>query len=163
MFSRCIAGLHVTLEAPSSTSVGLCLAHIAADKRPWLQEIGVDADWPVMGRPYRIGVDNAKEFHSEALERGCAQHDIAIDWRPLGRPQVGGVVERVIGTLMELVHGLPGTTFSSVMQRGSYDSAKAACLTLAELECWLAVAIAKLAQSARSCDFGQVEERTLNA
>lgn len=143
VFSRCIAGLHVTLEAPSATSVGLCLAHIAADKRPWLQEIGVDADWPVMGRPRRIGVDNAKEFHSEALERGCAQHDIAIDWRPLGRPQVGGVVERVIGTLMELVHGLPGTTFSSVMQRGRYDSAKAACLTLAELERWLAVAIAK--------------------
>ena len=143
VFSRCIAGLHVTLEAPSATSVGLCLAHIAADKRPWLQEIGVDADWAVMGRPIRIGVDNAKEFHSEALERGCAQHDIAIDWRPLGRPQVGGVVERVIGTLMELVHGLPGTTFSSVMQRGRYDSAKAACLTLAELERWLAVAIAK--------------------
>lgn len=143
LFSRCIAGLHVTLDAPSATSVGLCLANVAADKRPWLQEIGVDADWPITGRPRRIGVDNAKEFHSEALERGCAQHDITIDWRPLGRPQVGGVVERVIGTLMELVHGLPGTTFSSVMQRGRYDSDKAACLTLAELERWLAVAIAK--------------------
>lgn len=143
VFSRCIVGLHVTLDAPSATSVGLCLAHVAADKRPWLQEIGVDADWPITGRPRRIGVDNAKEFHSEALERGCAQHDITIDWRPLGRPQVGGVVERVIGTLMELVHGLPGTTFSSVMQRGRYDSDKAACLTLAELERWLAVAIAK--------------------
>ena len=117
--------------------------HIAADKAPWLEEIGVEADWPIIGRPRRIGVDNAKEFHSEALERGCAQHDIAIDWRPLGRPQAGGIVERVIGTLMELVHGLPGTTFSNVMQRGRYDSDKAACLTLAELERWLTVAIAK--------------------
>ncbi|KQN05163.1 Mu transposase C-terminal domain-containing protein [Sphingomonas sp. Leaf25] len=144
MFSRCIAGFLVTLEGPSSTSVGLCLAHVASDKRAWLEAIGVDADWPVIGRPRQIGVDNAAEFHSEALERGCAQHDITIDWRPLGRPQVGGVVERVIGTLMELVHGLPGTTFSNVMQRGRYDSDKAACLTLAELERWLAVAIAKL-------------------
>lgn len=143
VFSRCIAGFHVTLEAPSSTSVGLCLAHVASDKRTWLDAIEVDADWPVMGRPRCIGVDNAAEFHSEALERGCAQHDIAIAWRPLGRPQVGGVVERVIGTLMELVHGLPGTTFSNVLQRGRYDSDKAACLTLAELERWLAVAIAK--------------------
>ena len=144
VFSRCIAGFHVTLEAPSSISVGLCLAHTASDKQAWLAGIEVDADWPIMGRPRHIGVDNAAEFHSEALERGCAQHDIAIDWRPLGRPQVGGVVERVIGTLMELVHGLPGTTFSNVMQRGRYDSDKAACLTLAELERWLAVAIAKL-------------------
>lgn len=144
VFSRCIAGFLVTLEAPSATSVGLCLAHVASDKRAWLDTIGVDADWPVMGRPRCIGVDNAAEFHSEALERGCAQHDITIDWRPLGRPQVGGIVERVIGTLMELVHGLPGTTFSNVMQRGRYDSDKAACLTLAELERWLAVAVAKL-------------------
>jgi putative transposase len=144
VFSRCIAGFLVTLEAPSATSVGLCLAHVASDKRSWLEAIGVDADWPVMGRPRQIGVDNAAEFHSEALERGCAQHDITIDWRPLGRPQVGGIVERVIGTLMELVHGLPGTTFSNVMQRGRYDSDKAACLTLAELERWLVVAIAKL-------------------
>jgi putative transposase len=144
LFSRCIAGFHVTLEAPSSTSVGLCLTHVASDKRSWLDDIAVDAEWPVMGRPRCIGVDNAAEFHSEALERGCAQHDITIDWRPLGRPQVGCVVERVIGTLMELVHGLPGTTFSNVMQRGRYDSDKAACLTLAELERWLAVAIAKL-------------------
>jgi len=144
VFSRCIAGFLVTLEAPSSTSVGLCLAHVASDKRVWLEAMEVEANWPVTGRPCRIGVDNAAEFHSEALERGCAQHDIAIDWRPLGRPQVGGVVERVIGTLMELVHGLPGTTFSNVMQRGRYDSDKASCLTLAELERWLTVAIAKL-------------------
>ena len=35
---------------------------------------------------------------------------------------------------MGLVHGLPGTTFSDIGQRGRYDSDKAACLTLEELE-----------------------------
>jgi len=141
--SRCIAGLHVTLEAPSATSVGLCLTHMAMDKAPWLALHGVEADWPVAGKPCRVGVDNGPEFHSAAFERGCAQHGIAIDWRPPGRPHFGGIVERVIGTLMRLVHGLPGTTFSSVGQRGTYDSDKAACLTLDELERWLAVAVAK--------------------
>ncbi|WP_245519358.1 Mu transposase C-terminal domain-containing protein [Neorhizobium sp. JUb45] len=143
IYSRCIAGFHVSLEAPSSTSVGLCLTHMAADKHAWLQGIGVEADWPIAGKPLLISVDNAKEFHSDAFERGCAQHDIAIDWRPVGQPKFGGVVERLIGTLMELVHSLPGTTFSNVMQRGKYDSDKAACLTLGELERWLTVAIAK--------------------
>jgi putative transposase len=142
-YSRCIAGFHVTLEAPSATSVGLCLTHVAMDKAPWLAMREVTASWPVRGKPRRLGVDNGSEFHSQAFERGCAQHGIAIDWRPPGRPHFGGVVERVIGTLMGLVHGLPGTTFSNVGQRGSYDSDKAACLTLEEVEHWLAVAVAK--------------------
>lgn len=141
--SRCIAGFHLALEAPSAASVGLCLTHVAMDKVPWLALREVEADWPVQGKPRRIGVDNGSEFHSEAFERGCAQHGIAIDWRPAGRPHFGGVVERVIGTLMGLVHGLPGTTFSNIGQRGSYDSDKAACLTLEELERWLAIAVAK--------------------
>ncbi len=141
--SRCIAGFHVTLDAPSAVSVGLCLTHVAMDKTPWLALREVEADWPVQGKPRRIGVDNGADFHSTAFERGCEQHGISIDWRPPGQPQFGGVVERVIGTLMGLVHGLPGTTFSNVGQRGSYDSDKVACLTLEELERWLAVAVAK--------------------
>ncbi len=141
--SRCIAGFHVTLDAPSAVSVGLCLTHVAMDKAPWLALREVEADWPIQGKPRQVGVDNGSEFHSEAFERGCEQHGIAIDWRPPGRPHFGGVVERVIGTLMGLVHGLPGTTFSNVGQRGSYDSDKAACLTLEELERWLAMAVAK--------------------
>ena len=114
--SRCIAGFHVTLDAPSAASVGLCLTHVAMDKAPWLALREVEADWPVQGKPRRIGVDNGAEFHSEAFKRGCEQHGIGIDWRPPGRPQFGGAVERVIGTLMGLVHGLPGTTFSNIGQ-----------------------------------------------
>jgi putative transposase len=141
--SRCITGFHVSLEAPSATSVGLCLTHTAMDKASWLALRGVEAEWPVAGKPCRLGVDNGSEFHSQAFERGCAEHGIGIEWRPPGQPHFGGIVERVIGTLMGLVHSLPGTTFSNVGQRGSYDSDKAACLTLEELERWLAIAIAK--------------------
>ncbi|GAA3820290.1 P-loop NTPase family protein [Streptomyces chiangmaiensis] len=32
----------VTLEAPSATSVGLCLAQAAIEKRPWLERLGVE-------------------------------------------------------------------------------------------------------------------------
>lgn len=144
VFSRCIAGFHLSLEAPSSTSVGLCLTRMATDKASWLAGLDVEADWPTTGIPGVISVDNAREFHGQAFERGCAQHGIEIDWRPRGQPHFGGVVERVIGTLMALVHELPGTTFSNAAERGRYDSDKTACLTLAELERWLAVAIAKV-------------------
>jgi putative transposase len=143
VFSRCIAGFHLSLEAPSASSVGLCLTLVASDKASWLQQRGIEARWPVVGKPRRLGVDNASEFHSAAFERGCAQHDIDIEWRPPGQTHFGGVVERVIGTLMQLVHTLPGTTFSNPADRRDYDSDKTACLTLEELERWLAVAITK--------------------
>lgn len=141
IFSRCIAGMHLSLEAPSATSVGLCLVHVASDKSQWLAERGVTTAWPIQGKPRRISVDNGAEFHSAAFERGCEQHGIAIHWRPPGQPEFGGIVERVIGSLMTLVHELPGTTFSNPAERGSYDSDRMACLTLEELEHWMAVAI----------------------
>jgi putative transposase len=148
--SRCVLGMVVTLEAPSATSVGLCLAHAAADKRPWLERLEAEAVWPMSGKPFELYVDNAAEFKSEALRRGCGQHGIRLRYRPPGQPHFGGIVERVIGTMMQMVHELPGTTFSSTADRGSYDSGAKAVLTLGELQRWLALAVA--------CYHGEVHE-----
>ncbi|MFC0429910.1 Mu transposase C-terminal domain-containing protein [Kutzneria buriramensis] len=141
--SRCVVGLVVTLEAPSATSVGLCLAHMVTDKRAWLERLGAAAVWPMSGKPGQLYVDNAAEFHSEALRRGCDQHGITLAYRPPGQPHFGGIVERLIGTMMQMVHDeLPGTTFSTTADRGRYDSDGQAVLTVAELERWLALAVA---------------------
>lgn len=141
-FTRCVVGLVVTLEAPSALSVGLCLAHAVSDKRPWLEDIGVDIDWPMCGKPRQLYLDNATEFRSEALRRGCEQHGIGLDYRPPRQPHYGGIVERVIGTAMRMVHDeLPGTTFSNPEQRGDTDPERTAVLTLRELERWLALAV----------------------
>ena len=140
-FSRCIVGICVTLDPPSATSVGLCLAHTAAEKRPWLEKLGVDCTWPMRGKPKLIYVDNGREFHSEALRRGCEVHGIALDYRPIARPHYGGIVERIIGTMMQMIHELPGTTFSNIKDRGAYNAAAKSALTLCELEGWLALAI----------------------
>ena len=148
--SRCVVGLVVTLEAPSATSVGLCLAHAAADKRPWLERLGAETAWPMSGKPRELYVDNAAEFKSEALGRGCGQHGIRLRYRPPGQPHFGGIIERLIGTMMQMVHELPGTTFSSTAARGGYDSGATAALMLRELQRWLALAIA--------CYHGEVHE-----
>ena len=52
--------------------------------------------------------------------------------------------------MMQMVHELPGTTFSSTADRGSYDSGAKAVLTLGELQRWLALAVA--------CYHGEVHE-----
>lgn len=139
--SRSIVGMVVTLEAPSALSVGLCLAHMATDKRASLERLDVEVSWPMSGKPRELYLDNASEFKSEALRRGCEEHGITLLYRPPGRPHYGGIIERVIGTFMEMVHELPGTTFSNPAQRGSYDSDARAVLTVVELEKWLTLAV----------------------
>lgn len=141
LYSRCIIGFYLSLDAPCATSVGLCLVHAIFSKVDWLSSLKIEGDWPIFGKPDLIYVDNAAEFHSEALIRGCVFHGIKIEYRPPGIPHYGGVVERVIGTLMKLVHQVPGTTFSNIMEKGDYDSESAAALTLRELERWLTIAI----------------------
>lgn len=143
IYSRCIAGFILSLEVPSAVSVGLCLTHIAMDKAPWLATLEINAVWPIHGKPNIIHVDNGSDFHSNALTRGCLQHGIKIEYRPIGKPHYGGIIERVIGTMMKLVHTLPGTTFSNIKERGDYPSENRACLTLGELERWLIIAITK--------------------
>src|SRR5262249_35434495 len=102
------------------------------------------------GKPCALYVDNAAEFKSEALKRGCGQHGIELGYRPPGAPHFGGVVERLVGTMMRMVHELPGTTFSNTAERGGYDSDGKAVLTLRELQRWLALAVA--------CYHGEIHE-----
>ncbi len=60
-----------------------------------------------------------------------------------GLPHFGGIVERMIGTTMRLMHDeLSGTTFSNIEQRGDYDSDGRAVLTMIELNAWLVLAVA---------------------
>lgn len=51
VMSRAITGFHLSQDAPSATSVGLCLTHMATDKKPWIAARGVtDLDWPIAGK-----------------------------------------------------------------------------------------------------------------
>jgi len=141
VYSRCVVGFHLSLEPPSATSVALCIAHAVLSKLPWLSERKFEAEWAMEGLIEHLHLDNAKEFHSEALRRGCEQYGIGIEYRPVRTPHYGGHIERLIGTMMGKVHLLPGTTFSDVSDKGDYDSEKHAAVTLDELERWLVHAI----------------------
>jgi putative transposase len=135
--TRMVAGFLLSLEPPQATSVALCLAHAVLPKEEWLSRWKIEARWPVWGKPDTIHVDNGKEFHSEALSRGCQQHGITLDFRPVARPQYGGHIERLIGTMMGEVHLLPGTTFSNIKEKGDYDSERRACMTFDEMQEWM--------------------------
>jgi putative transposase len=151
--TRCVAGFHLSLEPPSATSVALCVSHAVLSKEPWLAARNIAHAWPVHGLFQRLHLDNAKEFRSEALRRGCEQYGIEIDYRPVRTPHFGGHIERLIGTMMGKVHLLPGTTYSNITEKGDLDPEKSAAMTLDEVERWLGEAIAGV--------YHQVEHRSL--
>jgi putative transposase len=128
--TQMVAGFHISLWAPSTVSLCLALSHAVLPKDSWLADRELQSlEWPAGGLPRSIHVDNAREFHSDVLVRGCQEYGIQLDHRLVGRPHFGGHIERLIGTMMGAVHLLPGTTFSNVNQKGAYESEKRALLT----------------------------------
>ena len=79
----------MSLDVPSTVSVARALTHAVTPKDKWLSERGVDVEWPVAGIPEALHLDNAKEFESAALVRGCQEYGIELEYRPPGRPHFG--------------------------------------------------------------------------
>ena len=145
IYSRMITGYYISLDAPSVTSVGMCLTRSILPKEELLLSHGIqDVTWDVFGIPKKIHVDNGSDFRAESLKRSCSLYGIDIEFRPLARPEYGGHIERIIGNLMHEVHKLPGTTFSNIRQKDGYDSEKHASLTLGEFETWFLTYITKI-------------------
>jgi putative transposase len=140
--SRIVMGMFISFDAPSITSVCLALTHACLPKDHWLAERQIDVDWAQWGLPGALHMDNAREFHSQVIRRGCDEYGIRKVFRSIARPHFGEHIERLIGTFMGRVHLLPGTTSSSIASRGTDGPTSTATMTFAELESWIALEIA---------------------
>jgi len=137
VFSRMVTGFYISLEKPNTLLTGCCITHSILDKKKWLADHKIDAQWPVYGLIDTIHTDNGKEFHGKALKRACEKYHISLTKRPVGTPRYGGHIERLFKTFNDGgIHTLPGTTKSNIVEKGEYDSEKKAVLTLFELETW---------------------------
>lgn len=141
--SRMITGYYLAIDAPSTISVAMCVAHSILPKEEWLLAHGIEGDWPVWGFPRILHSDNGSDFRSESLRKSCSNYGIENRFRPVKRPKYGGHIERLMGKFMQAVHGLPGTTFSNIQQREGIDSDAQAALTVSEFEVWLVREILK--------------------
>jgi putative transposase len=170
VYTRAVAGVHLSLSPPSSMSVALCISHTILPKNQWLKAYELDGfEYPFYGVPKRIHVDNAKEFRSSNLQNSCRWYGIDLTYRPRGVPHNGAHIERLIGTFMKRVHLLPGATMSSVRERGDYDSEKTAALSFSEFREWFITEIEKYHKKntqpwvARHCFSGSVITRQMMA
>lgn len=136
VYSKCILGYYLSFEPPSGLSLMQCLKHAITpkcyikDRYPEVQN-----DWKCSGIPETVMVDNGKDFIGVDFEDACLQLGINIQYAPPKKSWFKPTVERFFGTLnKELIHELPGTTFSNTKERGEYKSTSNACITLDSLQ-----------------------------
>lgn len=85
----------------------------------------------------RIVPDNGPDLASQALRNLCMRLAMHIDPAKSYCPDDKGNIERFFRTVnAQLIHMLNGTTFSSLQDRGDYDSVAQAKVTLTKLRQW---------------------------
>lgn len=131
-YSRCLLGYFLSFEPPSYLAVMRCLAHAIWPKSYMSEKYpDIAKTWCAYGIPEMLVVDNGKEFISSHLEDSCLQLGINLEFMPIKKPNYKGSVERYFRTLTDqLLHEIPGTTFSNIFQKGDYDPKKNAVITL---------------------------------
>ena len=134
VYSRMPAGLYTAFEKPDAAAVGLCLQNAIFDKTEYLRSLGIEADYPVHGQIGTVHADNALEFRSHLIERGCARHNIDIRFRPVKQPKFGAHIERLMGHVAKETAKMPGRTLRNILEKRGLNPDKEAALTLQEFE-----------------------------
>jgi len=130
-YSRCIVGINLGYDAPSSQVVALALRHAILPKQ-YGSEYGLNEEWGTYGKPEHFYTDGGKDFRSNHLNQIGVQLGFVCHLRD--RPSEGGVVERPFKTFnTELFSTLRGYTGSNLQERPE-EAEKDACLTLRQLE-----------------------------
>ncbi|MEO8855147.1 MAG: Mu transposase C-terminal domain-containing protein [Ginsengibacter sp.] len=100
-YSRAIAGIFLSLEAPSSLNTALALRQAI-----WKKE---NPGWEICGIPQILYTDHGSDFMSQHIEQVCIALKIRMINSMVGRPQGRGKIERFFETLNECVLiDLPG-------------------------------------------------------
>ncbi|MBO9873520.1 MULTISPECIES: DDE-type integrase/transposase/recombinase [Xanthomonas] len=126
--TRMILGFSLSFDEPSALTVMRALRHAIMPKT----ELGdVTNPWPTWGAVRTLVVDNGLEFHGDSVKYAVGQFGTIIQTCPRRRPWYKGKIERFFRSIQtSLISLVPGRTFSSIFDRGDYDSSKNAVITL---------------------------------
>lgn len=141
IYSRMIYGLHIAIDAPSTTTLGLCMINGMLRKDAVAKKYGLEWDNPIYGPIERFEADNAGEFTGYSIRASSQYFHFRLKWRPLGEPQYGAHIERLNGTLAERFKDLPGATGSTPAERKAFRPDMTVAFTLEDLirHVWLMV------------------------
>lgn len=134
-YSRMIVGFYISIGAPSANSLLQCLRRAILPKEDLLSQwTDIKHPWPAYGIPQLVAVDNGPDLHSTGFEQACLEMSIVMLFCGSKISWEKGAIERFIRTMsVDLIHTLPGTTFSNPQERGDYPAEKQACLDMTTL------------------------------
>ena len=129
--TRVILGYSLSFDEPSALTVMRALRHAMLPKDDMDD---VNNPWPTWGVIRTLVVDNGPEFHGFSLDHAAGQFGTTVQTCPRRKPWYKGKIERYFRTLQsDLISGIPGRTFSNIMEKGDYDSSKHALISLGTL------------------------------
>ncbi|MEH1970472.1 Mu transposase C-terminal domain-containing protein [Nostoc sp.] len=129
-YSRCIMGIHLGFDAPSSLVVALAMRH-AMLRKQYSSEYKLHCDWGTYGVPENLFTDGGKDFRSEHLKQIGFQ--LGFECHLRDRPPEGGIEERGFGTInTDFLSGFYGYLGSNIQERPE-QAEEEACITLREL------------------------------
>lgn len=133
--TRSVLGFDLSFDPPSHLTVARCLRHAMLPKGSLKEKCpAVKGTWDMHGIMDTLVCDNGAEFHGDSLELACLTLGISLQYCPRKQPWFKGSVERALGSINRgVAHGVPGTTFSDFLEKGDYDAAKNATMTLSTL------------------------------
>jgi transposase InsO family protein len=143
--TRCVWSWLVCEGTPSEVDYLRLMRRGFLPKDALARACGAQNSYPVHGIPQLVLCDRGWIFSAQRSRERLAGVGVIVENAAPYRPDMKGIVERLIGTINERwIHRLPGTTLSSIQQRSGYDSvseAKKHGLTLERFERLLAQAV----------------------
>ena len=131
VFTRCIVGVYLGFEPPSSSTVAQCLRSAFLPKSLLLEAYPqIKGSWDVYGQMETLVLDQALENHANQIERMGGTLGIELAWCGSKMPWQKPYVERLIRTISrQLFHIIEGTTRSNIADKGEYDAVgRAVCV-----------------------------------
>src|ERR1035437_7586543 len=125
-YTRCILGIYVGFNPPSYQSVAACLKDCFLPKANLQRDYpGIVNEWPAYGVMHNLVVDGGLDSYPASREQVCLSLNINWIAAPRRTAWFKGKIERFLGTMNRAVaHGVPGTTFSNIFEKGDYNPAK---------------------------------------
>jgi putative transposase len=133
--TRCILGMCISFESPSSSTVAQCLRHAFTPKASLMGQIpGLRNEWEVFGIVNELVMDGGTEFYTEGLEQILLELDVEPHWAPRRTAWFKGRIERFNRTQSAATTAaVPGKTFSNIFDRADYDPKRHAVMTLSAI------------------------------
>ena len=132
VYTECILGLKISLRPSQELAKGTLMMAMT-DKTKLSVAAGCLFPWNHMLRPEILLTDGGNAYVGFLMERCCGWCGIDKQTAPSGIANLRGTMERLFRTVHSgLLARFGGRTFKDVVERGEYDSAGNAVLTLDE-------------------------------